>query len=115
NELLAWFWTINLQVDVEASDMMKECKTTSCYNLVYGVHWLRASARHERWLEELSITSHEMAWIPHYFLHRAEGVKSPGAAAYAKQQVVNWRKMAISAVCIFRAVNPYIGNVWGFD
>ncbi|KAF8219994.1 hypothetical protein L208DRAFT_1044301, partial [Tricholoma matsutake] len=58
DEPLPWFWTINVQADVEASKMMKE---------FYRVHWLQANAKHDRWSEELSITSHEMAWIPHYF------------------------------------------------
>lgn len=28
DEPLAWFWTINVQADVEASDMLKECMST---------------------------------------------------------------------------------------
>ncbi|KAF8230884.1 hypothetical protein L208DRAFT_1101329, partial [Tricholoma matsutake] len=58
DEPLAWFWTINVHADVKASKMMKE---------FYRVHWLWANNKRNRWLEELSITSHEMAWIPHYF------------------------------------------------
>jgi hypothetical protein len=129
DEPLAWFWTINVQADVEASEMMKECMYTSihfteqlhCY-LVYRVHWLRANAKHDRWSEELSITTHEMAWIPRYFLHRAEAwigrlesEKLPGAVAYIKRQAANWRQMAASSVRIFKAINPRVGNVWGFE
>jgi hypothetical protein len=52
NELLAWFWTMNLPADFEASDMRKQCKCSlhplqspsSHYFLVYKVHWLRANA-----------------------------------------------------------------------
>ena len=77
---------------------------------------------HERWSEELSITSHEMAWIPRYFLHRAEAwirrlesaTMPPGAVAYAKRQVANWSKMATRSVHIFKAINPHTENVWGF-
>ena len=83
---------------------------------------MRANARHERWSEELSITSHEMAWIPRYFLHRAEAwiqrldsVMSPGATAYTKRQAANWSRMAASSVRIFKAVNPRVGKIWGFD
>ncbi|KAF8230102.1 hypothetical protein L208DRAFT_1015466, partial [Tricholoma matsutake] len=63
DEPLAWFWTINVQADVKASKMMKE---------FYRVHWLQVNAKHDRWSEKLSITSHKMAWIPCYFLHRVE-------------------------------------------
>ena len=95
---------------------------TSHHGLVYRVHWLRAHARHARWMEELSITSHEMAWIPCYFLHRAEAwiqrlrtVTSPAVVAYIKRQAANWRKMAATSVRIFKAVNPSVENVWGFE
>jgi hypothetical protein len=73
-------------------------------------------------LEELSITRHEMTWIPRYFLHRAEvwiqhleSITSPGAVAYAKRQAANWRNMATTSMRIFKAINPGVGNVWGFD
>jgi hypothetical protein len=99
DEPLAWFWTINVQSDVEASKMMKECMYTS-------IHFT----------EQL-----QMAWIPHYFLHRAEAwisrlesEKLPGAVAYIKHQAANWRQMATSSVRIFKAINPLVGNVWGF-
>ena len=95
---------------------------SSHYHLVYKVHWLRANARHARWSEELSITSHEMTWIPRYFLHRAEvwiqhlnSVQSSGAVAYTKRQAANWRQMATSSIRIFKAVNPRVVNVWGFE
>lgn len=94
----------------------------SHYHLVYRVHWLRENARHARWLEELSITSHEMIWIPHYFLHRAEVwiqhlecITSPGAVAYTKHQAANWRNMAAISMHILKVVNPHVGNVWGFN
>ena len=29
NEPLAWFWTMNVQADIEASDMLKDCKSFS--------------------------------------------------------------------------------------
>ncbi|KAF8239120.1 hypothetical protein L208DRAFT_994141, partial [Tricholoma matsutake] len=89
DEPLAWFWTINVQAD------------RLHYYLVYRVHWLQANAKHDRWSEKLSITSHEMAWIPHYFLHRMEVWVNCletqtllGAVAYTKCQAVNWRRMA---------------------
>ncbi|KAF8232016.1 hypothetical protein L208DRAFT_1104637, partial [Tricholoma matsutake] len=76
---------------------------------VYRVHWLWVNAKHDRWSEELSITSHEMAWIPHYFLHRAEVWVNcleiqtlPGAVAYTKCQAANWKRMATSSVHIFK-------------
>lgn len=28
DEPLAWFWTINVQANIEASDMLKECMST---------------------------------------------------------------------------------------
>jgi hypothetical protein len=96
--------------------------TLSHYHLVYRVHWLRANARHQRWVEELSITSHEMTWIPRYFLHRAEvwirhlkNITAPGAVAYTKRQAANWSEMAAVSMRIFKVVNPRVADVWGFD
>ena len=73
-------------------------------------------------MEELSITTHEMAWIPRYFLYRAEAwiqhlksARSPGVVAYIKRQAASWSKMAATSVRIFNAVNPRVGNVWGFE
>ncbi|KAF8218397.1 hypothetical protein L208DRAFT_1351898, partial [Tricholoma matsutake] len=113
DEPLPWFWTINVQADVEASEMMKE---------FYRVHWLQVNAKHDRWSEELSITSHEMAWIPRYFLHRAEVWVNCletqtllGAVAFTKRQAANWKRMATSSVHIFKAIHPRVGNVWGFE
>jgi hypothetical protein len=44
-----------------------------------------------------------------------ESITSPGAVAYAKRQAANWRNMATTSMRIFKAINPGVGNVWGFD
>jgi len=64
-----------------------------------------------------------MVWIPCYFLHRAEvwlqrsvtsaAGTSPGAVAYTKHQAAGWVNMATSSICIFKAVNPWVVDVWG--
>lgn len=130
DEPLAWFWTMNVSSDMEGSEMLRDCTSfstsvISCAdgNSVYRVHWLRAHARHERWAEELSITSHEMVWIQRYFTYRAEcwmgraaEVNSgsfPGAAAYARRQAASWVKIAATSAKLFHAINPRVVEVWG--
>jgi len=64
-----------------------------------------------------------MVWILHYFLHRAKvwlqcsvtsvAGTSPGAVAYTKCQAAGWANMAISSIRIFKAVNPWVVDVWG--
>jgi len=64
-----------------------------------------------------------MVWIPHYFLHRAEvwhqhsvtgaAGTSPSAVAYTKCQAAGWANMAMSSIHIFKAVNPWVVDVWG--
>jgi hypothetical protein len=49
-------------------------------------------------------------WIQHL-----KSVESPGAVAYAKRQAANWRQMATSSIRIFKAVNPRVVNVFGFE
>ena len=130
DEPLAWFWTMNVSSDVEGSEMLRDCTSftsfvISCFDRhsVYRVHWLRAHARHARWAEELSITSHEMVWIQRYFTHRAECWIQrsaevnisyfPGTVAYARRQAASWANLAATSAKLFQVINPRVGEVWG--
>ncbi len=74
-------------------------------NAVYRVNWLRAKARHDRWVEEISMLKSEMGWTINYFDHekkvwgkRAEqsGGKE-GHVAYALKQSVMWDRFGQDA------------------
>ena len=68
--------------------------------LVYRVNWLRAKARVDRWLEELTLVKHEMQWTILWFQYQAnlwkehskrEDVDLPiGHKAYAAKQNKLW-------------------------
>ena len=68
--------------------------------LVYRVNWLRAKARVDRWLEEVTLVKHEMQWTILWFQHQAnlwtehskrEDVDLPmGHKAYAVKQNKLW-------------------------
>jgi hypothetical protein len=130
DELLAWFWTMNVSSDVEGSEMLRDCMSFSASviscadgNSVYRVHWLRAHAWHKHWAEELSITSHEMVWTQWYFTYQAEcwmeratKVNSgsfPTAAAYARCQAASWVKIAASLAKLSHTINLRVVEVWG--
>ncbi|KAF8267469.1 hypothetical protein EI94DRAFT_1581054 [Lactarius quietus] len=68
------------------------------------VHWLRAKAQFERWLEEQQSIHDEAQWVPAYFHAKAEAWKKlmvftvkgslKGHAAYASYQMHMWEQLA---------------------
>jgi hypothetical protein len=68
--------------------------------LVTRVNWLRAKARHQRWVEEIEIVKHEMSWTQLWFDHQrkvweirqrvAAASMQHGHEAYAAKQVWVW-------------------------
>ena len=78
-----------------------------CICLVQRVHWLRAKAQLERWIEEECTIKNEAHWVPAYFRNRADfwmermdrtvQLTSPGHYAYAAKQRHMWIQLAQSA------------------
>jgi hypothetical protein len=75
--------------------------------LVERVHWLRAKAQFERWLEEQDSIHNEARWIPSYFHSKAEswrvlkGIAAQGFLkgheAYASYQMHAWEELSLSS------------------
>ncbi|KAN0131053.1 hypothetical protein V8E53_011186 [Lactarius tabidus] len=71
------------------------------------VHWLRAKAQFERWLEEQDSIHNEACWIPSYFHSKAEswrvlkGIAAQGFLkgheAYASYQMHAWEELSLSS------------------
>ena len=82
---------------------------------VNRVHWLRARAQRQRWMEEYMLVGYEMQWIVRYYLHQSgawENCKAaaqhsgkPGAAAYAARKAAMWQTMAATSDKQFKVVN----------
>lgn len=76
-------------------------------NAVYRVHWLRAKAQKERWIEELQCLQVEMESAIRFFRHQeqfwqkkqglVEPRSQPGHAAWAARQCAVWNLMATQA------------------
>ena len=76
--------------------------------IVNRVHWLRAKAQFERWLEEQDSIHNEAQWIPAFFHSRAMTWKShisyaskvslKGHEAYATYQMHRWEELSRSSV-----------------
>jgi hypothetical protein len=74
---------------------------------VERVHWLRAKAQFERWLEEQDSIHNEAQWIPAYFHSKAETWRKlmvvaalgslKGHEAYASYQMHAWEELSHSA------------------
>jgi hypothetical protein len=73
---LAWFWTMDVQNDMDQVDGMAECRwliplfpnlMIQPFDSVYRVHWLKAKARRDRWAEERTVLANEMDWIVAFF------------------------------------------------
>ncbi|KAG2057282.1 hypothetical protein BDR06DRAFT_847496, partial [Suillus hirtellus] len=62
NSTLPWFWSLDVQCDSISNNWMNE---------FYRVHWLRAKALHDQWLEEQLLIKYEMGWTLQFFLHKA--------------------------------------------
>jgi len=77
------------------------------FNTVERVHWLRAKAQFERWLEEQRSIHNEAEWVPAYFQARseiwrklmisAEEGSLKGHKAYASAQAHAWDKLSKSS------------------
>ena len=75
--------------------------------LVERVHWLRAKAQFERWLEEQDSIHNEAQWIPAYFHAKAETWRKlmvlsinsslKGHQSYASCQVHAWDELSRSS------------------
>ncbi|KAG1845595.1 hypothetical protein C8R48DRAFT_750720 [Suillus tomentosus] len=63
NNVLAWFWSLDVEGDSDSSDWLNE---------FYRVHWLRAKAMRDRWAEELLLVQHEMDWTCNFLLQKAD-------------------------------------------
>jgi hypothetical protein len=75
---------------------------------VERVHWLRAKAQLERWLEEEKSVHNEAEWVPAYFQARSEMWRKlmltaaqgslKGQEAYASAQVHAWGELSKSSM-----------------
>ncbi|KAG2085894.1 uncharacterized protein F5147DRAFT_659371 [Suillus discolor] len=63
NNVLAWFWSLDVEGDSNSSDWLNE---------FYRVHWLHAKAMRDRWAEELLLVQHEMDWTCNFLLQKAD-------------------------------------------
>ncbi|KAG2119461.1 uncharacterized protein F5147DRAFT_647419 [Suillus discolor] len=60
NNVLAWFWSLDVEGDSNSSDWLNE------------FYWLRAKAMRDRWAEELLLVQHEMDWTCNFLLQKAD-------------------------------------------
>ncbi|KAF8547808.1 hypothetical protein OG21DRAFT_1479386 [Imleria badia] len=94
NQGLAWFWSMDVLRDMERDDWMSE---------FYRVHWLRAKAMRDRWMEEEELLTAEFEWTISFFKHKAAGwnhrsldsrnTSHWGAAGYAVCQEAIYRRL----------------------
>ena len=83
------------------------------YNTVDRVHWLRAKAQFERWLEEQDSIHNEAHWVAAYFHYKADTWRKlmlvaadaslTGHAAYASYQMHAWEELSQSSA---KALSP---------
>jgi hypothetical protein len=81
--------------------------------IVNRVHWLRAKAQLERWLEEQDSIHNEAVWVPAYFRAKADHWKAwmdmaaqaelPGHSAYASRKAHAWEELSRSST---KALTP---------
>ena len=80
---------------------------TKIKSIVNRVHWLRAKAQFQRWLEEQASIYNEAKWVPAYFHAKAEQWEAlmniaaqqsqHGHEAYASQQMHSWEELSRSS------------------
>ncbi|KAN0130001.1 hypothetical protein V8E53_012155 [Lactarius tabidus] len=97
NTQLSWIWSFGETVDKDGTWMDE-------FN---RIHWLRAKAQFERWLEEQASIHNEAVWVPAYFHSKAEQweermknaaqYSQKGHAAYASQQMHSWEELSKSS------------------
>jgi hypothetical protein len=131
NQELSWIWKMPGISFSNHETLLHECEMFKIYWLipalitlfqVYRVSWIRAKSRHDRWREEVSISSHEMVWVPLWFQYRAQEWRDraaqqagPGLSAYAYRQATTWERMKQVALARFHKANPEISSVFGYD
>jgi hypothetical protein len=121
NNLLPWFWTMDIRRDNEFGAWMEDCALLICLHTlilkntillaVYRVHWLRAKAQKMRWIEELQV---ERGSAVRFFRHQEqfwiakqniiEPLSQPGHSAWAARQSAMWSPMATQAEHKFTAL-----------
>ncbi|KAH9478642.1 hypothetical protein JR316_0009099 [Psilocybe cubensis] len=78
------------------------------------VHWLRARALYNRWLEEETLVRYEMRWTVLFFLHKSkwwldtingDRALTPGATAYAHRQSQMYKRLALIGDHYFKQTN----------
>ncbi|KAI9435892.1 hypothetical protein BJY52DRAFT_1230672 [Lactarius psammicola] len=97
NTQLPWIWSFGTTVDQDGTWMDE-------FN---RVHWLRAKAQFQRWMEEQASLHNEAEWVPAYFHAKAEQWKvlmskaaqrsQHGHKAYASQQMYLWEELSRSS------------------
>ncbi len=97
--------------------MVSQISVCSYSNIdsVEKVHWLRAKAQFERWLEEQQSIQNEAEWIPAWFHAKAETWKVlmdaarqgslQGHLAYASGQMHTWEELSQSSM---EALSPIL-------
>ncbi|KAF8438814.1 hypothetical protein L210DRAFT_3403557, partial [Boletus edulis BED1] len=63
DNMLSWFWSMDIPKDTERSGWMSK---------FYRAHWLRAKATKDRWTEEEEILKAEFQWTINFFQRKAE-------------------------------------------
>ncbi|KAG1812986.1 hypothetical protein EV424DRAFT_1326828 [Suillus variegatus] len=63
NNMLAWFWSLDVEGDFDSSDWLNE---------FYHVHWLHAKVLRDHWAKEILQVKHEMQWTCNFFAQKAE-------------------------------------------
>ncbi|KAH9032367.1 hypothetical protein EDB83DRAFT_2319127 [Lactarius deliciosus] len=96
NKQKSWIWGFGHTVEDDGT-WMDDCR----------VHWLRAKAQFERWLEEQHSIHNEAEWVPAYFHAKAEIWKKlmtiatqgslKGHQAYASYQMHAWEELSRSS------------------
>jgi hypothetical protein len=85
-------------------------------NPVYRVNWLRASARFQRWSEEVILLQREMLWTVAFFKYKKEEWKKMaiesenprnGLACYAEKQASTWANFEQHAETLFRGLTRF--------
>ena len=122
NKSLPWFWSMDVERDAGVGTWMNDCKhipfythydghSSSKFNAVYRVHWLRAKAQKTRWIEELQCLQVEMESAIRFFQFQEkswqekrgliEPRSQPGHASWAARQSAMWNSMATQARSTF--------------
>ncbi|KAI9437087.1 hypothetical protein BJY52DRAFT_1230227 [Lactarius psammicola] len=91
----------------ELSELQLEDLRVNTEWTVNRVHWLRAKAQFQRWMEEQASLHNEAEWVPAYFHAKAEQWKvlmskvaqrsQHGHEAYASQQMYLWEELSRSS------------------